>query len=111
MNAFCISTLLIPFESISLHASCSLSSSADSSRTSSSVSSCSKIGGAITHEHVKLAKLNQQNSINKTRNLSKSKLSKPEIRSTAETQVRNRVMKTTAKFTNRTLLNAKRNLL
>src|SRR6218665_1113717 len=67
MNAFCISTLLIPFGSMSLPASSSLSSSADNSRTSSSVSPCSNIGVAMTREHNKHAKLDQQYSTNKTR--------------------------------------------
>src|SRR6218665_773091 len=67
MNAFCFSTLLIPLGSISLPASSSLSSSADNSRTYSSVSPCSNNGVAIMREHVKHAKLDQQNSINKTR--------------------------------------------
>src|SRR6218665_1999877 len=64
MNAFCISTLLIPLVSISLPASSSLSSSADNSRTSSRVSPCSNIGVAIMREHDKHAKLDQQNSQN-----------------------------------------------
>src|SRR6218665_2604206 len=67
MNVFCISTLLIPLASISLPASSSLSSSADNSRTSSSVSPCSNIGVAIMREQDKHAKLDQQNSTNKTR--------------------------------------------
>src|SRR6218665_3789879 len=67
MNAFCISILLIPLASISLPASSSLSSSADNSRTSSSVSPCSNIGVATTREHNKHAKLYQQYSTNKTR--------------------------------------------
>src|SRR6218665_2632885 len=64
---------------ISLPASSSLSSSADNSRTSSSVSPCSNNGVAIMREHVKHAKLDQQtrstNSINKL-----AKLSKPNCR-------------------------------
>src|SRR6218665_3829691 len=67
MNAFCISTLLIPLASISLPVSSCLSSSADNSRTSFSVSPCSNIGVAMMREHDKHAKLDQQNSINKTR--------------------------------------------
>src|SRR6218665_3212489 len=67
MNAFCISTLLIPLASISLPASSSLSSSADNSRASSSESPCSNIGVAITREHNKHAKLDQQYSTNKNR--------------------------------------------
>src|SRR6218665_140908 len=67
MNAFCISTLLIPLGSISRPARSSLSSSADNSRTSSSVSPCSNIGVAIIREHNKHAKLDQQYSTNKTR--------------------------------------------
>src|SRR6218665_2262213 len=60
MNAFCISTLLIPLVSLSLPASSSLSSSADNSRTSSSVSPCSNTGVAIMREHNKHAKLDPQ---------------------------------------------------
>src|SRR6218665_3193503 len=84
MNTFCISTLLIPLASISLPASSSLSSSADNSRMSSSVSPCSNNGVAIMREHVKHAKLDQQNSINKTRSTNSinklAKLSKPNCR-------------------------------
>src|SRR6218665_1722958 len=95
MNAFCISTLLIPLASISLPASSSLSSSADNSRTSSSVSPCSNIGVAIMREHDKHAKLDQQNSTNKTRKLSKSNCRKKPrsgILSSAVTQASNRVV-------------------
>src|SRR6218665_2359199 len=45
--------------------SSSLSSSVDSSKTSSSKSAPTKTGDAITCEHEKLSKLDQQNSINK----------------------------------------------
>src|SRR6218665_1659980 len=80
MNVFRISTLLNPLASISLPASSSLSSSADNSRTSSSVSPCSNNGVAVMREHDKHAKLDQQNSINKldqqTRKTVETELSK-----------------------------------
>src|SRR6218665_2898098 len=96
-----------------LPSSSSLSSSADSSKASSSESALTKTGEAITREHEKLSKLDQQNSINKLVKLLNSSRpnQKPDYLVLRNSSIKLLLWKISAKFTNRTTVNAKRNLL
>src|SRR6218665_3854089 len=91
-----------------LPSSSSLSSSADSSKTSSSESAPMKTGDAITREHEKLTKLDQQ--LAKLLNSSRPNR-KPDYLVLRNSSIKLLFWKISAKFTNRTTVNAKHNLL
>src|SRR6218665_2627180 len=101
----------MPFGSMYLHSSSSLSSSADSSKTSTSESAPTKTGGAITREHEKLSNLDQQNSINKLAKLLNSSRPnrKPDYLVLRNSSNKLLLWKISAKFTDRTTATAKRN--